>query len=437
MTAKYVVRGRTVSFPSAVGCIYEAKGAIAIGDDGRILWTGPYGNLPRTYRKAPVHDYGQCLVMPGFIDAHIHFPQYRMLAAPGVDLLDWLNRFTYPEEARYADDGHAKHAAQVFLRRLFANGTTSALAFCSVHKSCAEALFRAAAARNMAISTGKTMMDRNADPAVLDDPDRGARESEELLVRWHGRGRARYALTPRFAITSSEAQLRLAGELLKSHPEALLQSHLSESAMEIATVKRLFPEDRDYTAVYDRFGLLGPRSFFAHGIHLSERECGRLHEAGSKIVHCPTSNTFLGSGLFDIARLRNPSRPVAVGLATDIGGGTSYSMLATMAEAYKVAMLRGSRLTAVELFHMATGGNAGLLGLQGEVGVLEQGAYADLVVLDPCATAVLTSRQELSQSLDDQLFALALLGDERAVTASYVAGKRVHHRAARASKLRI
>jgi guanine deaminase len=368
--------------------------------------------------------------MPGFIDAHIHFPQYRMLAAPGLDLLDWLHRFTFPEEARYADRAHAEHAARLFLDRLFASGTTSALAFCSVHKVCAEALFGAAAACDMAIATGKTMMDRNAVPAVEDNPEQGARESEELLAKWHGRGRARYAVTPRFAITSSEAQLRLSGELLKSHPGALLQSHLSESLLEIATVRRLFPDDEDYTAVYDRFGLLGPGSFFAHGVHLSERECARLHETGAKIVHCPTSNTFLGSGLFDIAHLRKAPRPVAVGLATDVGGGTSYSMLATMAEAYKVAMLRGTKLTATELFHMATRGNAELLGLGGEAGVLEQGAFADLVVLDPRATPVLASRDEISESLEDRLFALAHLGDDCAVRATYVAGKRVHLRKA-------
>ncbi len=430
MTAKRVVRGQTLSFPSASEPIHEVRGAVVIGHDGRILWTGPYRRLPAIHRRAPVDDYGDCLVMPGFIDAHIHFPQYRMLAAPGLDLLDWLRRFAFPEEARYRNSSYAEHAAGLFLDRLFANGTTSALAFCSVHKACAEALFRAAETLNMAIATGKTMMDRNAVPAVQDTPEQGARDSENLLVKWHGRGRARYAVTPRFAITSSEGQLRLSGELLKSHPEALLQSHLSESLLEIATLKGLFPNDVDYTAVYDRFGLLGTRSLFAHGVHLSERELARLHETGSKIVHCPTSNTFLGSGLFDISNLRKASRPVGVGLATDVGGGTSYSMLATMAEAYRVAMLRGKRLTAIELFHMATSGNAGLLGLDGEVGALVESAFADLVVLDPRATPVLASRDEISESLEDRLFALALLGDDRAVRATYVAGKRVHHRKA-------
>jgi len=279
----------------------------------------------------------------------------------------------------------------------------------------------------MALITGKTMMDRNAIPELHDDPQTSVRESEELLDKWHGRGRARYAISPRFAITSSEAQLKLAGELLRANPGVLLQTHLSESRLEIDTVRQLYPDAPDYTSVYEGFGLLGEHSLFAHGIHLSESECRRLHETGSKILHCPTSNTFLGSGLFDMALLQAKARPVAVGLATDIGGGTSYSMLATMAEAYKVAMLRGIRLTALQLFDMATRGNAALLGLSGEIGTLASGAYADIAVLDPEATPVLKSRQPLSRSLEDMLFALMMLGDERAVRATYVAGTRVHH----------
>jgi guanine deaminase len=221
-------------------------------------------------------------------------------------------------------------------------------------------------------------------------------------------------------------QLKLAGELLKSHPHITMQTHLAESKLEIETVKRLYPDARDYTAVYEKFGLLGPTSLFAHGIHLSDSECRRLHDSGSKIVHCPTSNTFLGSGLFSLAHLQKPERPVPVGLATDIGGGTSYSMLSTMAEAYKVAMLQGSKLTAVELFCMSTRGNAALLGLADEIGSLDQGCFADIIVLDPQATPVLASRHELSGSLEDMLFALMILGDDRAVRATYVAGNRLH-----------
>jgi guanine deaminase len=351
-----------------------------------------------------------------------------MLAAPGKDLLDWLRRFTFPEESRYADEAYAARAAEVFLDRLFQHGTTSALAFCSVHRTCVDALFAAAERRRMALITGKTMMDRNAIPEVQDDPETGARESEELYRKWRGKARLRYAVTPRFAVTSTEAQLKLSGELLKSLPGALMQTHLSESPGEIAFVKQLFPNAKDYTDVYDSCGLLGPRSFFAHGIHLSERECTRLSETGSTVVHCPTSNTFLGSGLMSMSHMRKAPRPVHIGVATDVGGGTSYSMLATLGEVYKVQMLAGYKPTAFELFYMATRGNAERLGLAAELGALEPGKVADLVILDPGATPVLASRQELSQSLEDVLFALAILGDDRAVRATYVAGRKVHER---------
>ena len=362
-------------------------------------------------------------MLPGFIDAHVHFPQYRMLAAPGRDLLDWLNRFTWPEERRYASTAYARAAAERFLDRLVQHGTTAAAVFSSVHRGAAEALFAAAERRGQAIVSGKTMMDRNAPAALLDDVASGTRDTEALIARWHRRGRLRYAVTVRFAVTSSEAQLRAAGELAAAHSDCHVHSHLSESKREIALVGRLFPWAQDYTDVYDRFGLLGPRSLFAHGVHLSERECARLSAAGATVVHCPTSNTFLGSGLFDAARLGLPERPVRVGLATDVGAGTSWSMLCTLGEAYKVAMLRGRRPSAHELFHLATRGNALHLGLEEEIGVLEPGRQADVVVLDPLATPVLRARQALSKSLEDTLFALAILGDDRAVRATYVAGR--------------
>ncbi|MGL6183163.1 MAG: guanine deaminase [Aestuariivirga sp.] len=423
-----VIRGQTLSFGASPGEVrHEAKGAVVVGDDGNILWAGPAPLLPQGFRQAPVDDYGDCIVMPGFVDAHIHFPQCRMLAAPGKDLLDWLSRFTFPEESRYADGGYAAAMAQLFLGRLAAHGTTSAMAFCSVHKACADALFAAAASRNMALVTGKTMMDRNAIPAVQDTPETGARESVELYRAWHGKGRLRYAVTPRFAITSSEAQLRVSGELLQSLDGVLMQTHLSESPGEIALVRELFPNARDYTDVYDRFGLLGSRSFFAHGIHLSEAECARLSESGSTVVHCPTSNNFLGSGLMRMAYLREARRPVNVGLATDVGGGTTYSMLATLGETYKVQMLTGYKPSALELFRMATRGNAERLRLP-ETGAIDVGWHADLVVLDPCATPVLASRHELSSSLEDVLFALMILGDDRAVRATYIAGRKLHER---------
>lgn len=426
MSAK-ILRGQIVSFENETPLHIE-KGAIAIGKDGRIAWRGEFRNLPKTYSDLPQHDHAEKLLLPGFIDPHIHFPQYRMLAAPAKDLLEWLNRFTFPEESRYGDVAYAAAAAETFLDRLAAHGTTAALAFCSVHKTSAEALFAAAARRNMALATGKTMMDRNAIPAVQDTPEESARDTEALHHKFHGKGRLRHAVSPRFAITSTEEQLKLAGEVLKSLPGALMQTHLSESAGEIAFVRQLFPAAKDYTDVYDRFGLLGSSSLFAHGIHLSEREAARLSESGSAVMHCPTSNNFLGSGMMPMAFLQDRKRPVHLGVATDVGGGTSYSMLATLAETYKVQMLQGLKLPAAALFRMATLGNAQRLQMETEVGSLEEGKFADVIVLDPEATPVLAARHELSQSLEDTLFALMILGDDRAVRATYVAGKLMHGR---------
>ena len=425
-----VIKGQILSFTADGAARHEARGAVAVGDDGTILWSGPLPLLPQGLRQAEAHDHGEMIVMPGFIDAHIHFPQYRMLAAPGKDLLDWLTRFTFPEESRYADAAYAASAAEVFVDRLFRHGTTAALAFCSAHKTCADALFAAAHRQGMALITGKSMMDRHAIPTVQDTVESSVRDTEDLHNTWHGKGRLRHAVTPRFAVTSTEAQLTAAGELLRHLPGALMQTHLSESHGEIALVAKLFPDAKDYTDVYDRFGLLSERSLFAHGIHLSERECARLSESGSSVVHCPTSNTFLGSGLMSMPYLRRDTRPVPIGIATDVGGGTSYSMLATLGEAYKVQMLAGYKPTAVELFAMATRGNAERLRIAHETGAIEVGKFADLVVLDPHATPVLASRQELSTSLEDVLFSLMILGDDRAVSATYVAGRKVHQRAA-------
>jgi guanine deaminase len=424
-----IITGAVLTFGATTAdYLHEPQGAVVIGDDGRILWRGVRQSLPEAWRAAPVDDYGDCLILPGFIDAHIHFPQYRMLAAPGKDLLDWLNRFTFPEESRYGDAAYAAAAAEKFLDRLVTNGTTSAMVFSSVHKACADALFAAAERRRMAVMTGKTMMDRDVPEAVRDTPEAGARDSEALYQKWHRRDRLRYVVSPRFAVTSSEAQLRVAAELMQALPDAPMQTHLSESTGEVARIRELYPNDKDYTDVYDRFGLLSERSLFAHGVHLSERECRRLSETGSIVAHCPTSNMFLGSGLMSMGHLGKPERPVRLALGTDVGGGTSYSMLATLGAAYKVQMLSGYRPTALELFHMATRGNAERLRLGDEVGALDEGKWADIVVIDPKATDVLASRQELSQSLEDQLFALAILGDDRAIRATYVAGRKLHER---------
>jgi len=427
-----VIRGAVLTFcddPAEVGAEravqFYSRGAIAIAGNGRIAWCGQAGELPQCFHNLPCDDYGEALVLPGFIDAHIHFPQYRMLAAPNKDLLDWLKRFTYPEECRYASETHARAAADIFFNHLVQHGTTAALVFSTVHRSATEILFAAAEQRHIAIISGKTMMDRNAPQELCDDPNSGVHASEELIKRWHGRGRLRYAITVRFAATSTEEQLREAGALAARYPDCYIHSHLSESAGEIALVRQLFPWAKDYTDVYDHFNLLNRRSLFAHGIHLSERECARLSETGATVVHCPSSNSFLGSGLFDANYVGHPDRPVRIGIATDIGAGTNYSMLHTLGEAYKVAKLRGQTPTAYELFHRVTRGNALHLDLADEIGTLDLGRWGDVVVLDPTATPVLRERQAVSTGLEDTLFSLMILGDDRAVRATYIAGRRV------------
>lgn len=430
--AARVLRGAVLTYhddPHTAGAAnavrHYRRGALVIGNDGRIVWRGHSARLPAAHHSLPCDNYGNALLVAGFIDAHVHFPQHRMLAAPARDLLDWLKRYTFAEEIRYASLNYAEAAADVFLDHLFEHGTTSALVFSSVHKVAAEALFAAAARRRMALITGKTLMDRNAPAALCDTAQSGLRDSIELIERWHGKERLRYAITVRFAITSSAAQLRAASDLLHDYPQCLLHTHLSESVGEIDLVRKLFPRATDYTDVYDRFDLLGANSVFAHGVHLSEQECARLHKTGSAVVHCPTSNTFLGSGLFDLGKVRNRARPVKVAVATDVAGGTSYSMLHTLGEAYKVAALRGQTLTAHDAFHLASRGNAIHLGLEEAIGTLDPGKWADIVVLDPTATTVLRERHALSADLESTLFALMMLGDDRAIRATYVAGQQV------------
>ena len=431
--ADCVVLGRLIDFtgdPAEAGgaAVRDLPGGALALRNGRVAWRGAAAELPADFGTAPQRDYGSCLVLPGFVDPHVHFPQYRIVAAGGRGLLDWLDRFAFPEEARYADGAHAAAAAEIFLDLLLAHGTTAALVFSTVHEEAADRLFAAAERRGMALAAGKTLMDRNAPAALRDDAESGLRASERLHARWHGRGRLRYAVSPRFAVTSGAAQLAAAGEFLKSHPSALMQTHLSETREETDEVARLFPDCIDYTDVYDRAGLLGQRSLFAHGVHLSARERERLGEAGAAVVHCPTSNSFLGSGLFDIG----PYSPAAgqaaprLAVATDIGGGTSYSLPATLGSAYRTAQLRGRRLAPERAFYLATLGNAEALGMEGEIGRLEPGYYADLTVLDPCATPLLAAREALSETLADTLLALMILGDDRIVRASWAAGRQLH-----------
>lgn len=428
----HILTGQTLTFledPTTHGeagsFTHRERGAVVVGDDGRIAWTGERSDLPQQFHDAPETDHGEALILPGFIDAHLHYPQYRMLAAYGKDLLDWLNRYTFIEEQRYADEVFAARAAKLFVAELFNHGITSCLAFSTIHPVALDALFTEAQAHGMAMVSGKTMMDCNAPSGLTDTPQRGYDESKAAIRKWHGVDRLQVAITPRFAVTSSEAQMEAVGALKREHPDLVFQTHLSENRAEIETVARAFPWSRDYTDVYAHYGLLSERAFFAHGIHLSERELGALSEAGASVVHCPTSNNFLGSGLFRCRHTRTGATPVTVGVGCDVGGGTSYSMLATLRDAYVVSQLAGARISAFEAFYLPTLGNARLLDLDHEAGRLEAGCYADLCVLDPRATPLMAERHALSDSLHDMLFALMIMGDDRAVKETWVRGKRV------------
>ena len=430
--ADTVLRGRLLSFhaePSGPGdqtsYTYVEDGVIRV-EAGRIAAIGPAASLlPTLPPDTPVEHYPDQLILPGFIDLHIHLPQTQVIASYGAQLMEWLEKYTFVEEQKYADPAHAEAGARFFLDELLRNGTTTAVVYGSVHVGSIEAFFAESQLRGTGMIAGKTMMDRNAPPKLRDTAQSSYDDSKALITRWHKHGRQRYAVTPRFVVTSTPAQLDAAGALLREHPDVYMQTHLAENRAEIAAAQALYPEAVSYTDIYRRHDLLGPRSLFGHCIHLDESELDLLAASRSVAVFCPTSNLFLGSGLFNRARLAGHSPPVRIGLATDLGGGTSYSMLATAAEAYKVLQLQGQTLCALSAFHQMTRGNAMALGLDGEIGSLEIGTYADLVVLDAKATPAMAHRMAAAQGkLEDELFVLMTLGDDRAVQATYVQGRR-------------
>ncbi|WP_343504552.1 guanine deaminase [Alloyangia pacifica] len=437
-TDQVLLRGRILSFNAEpqspddhAAYRYIEDGAILIAG-GMIRASGAFDQLARQAPSVPVVDHRPHLLMPGFIDTHIHYPQVQVIASWGAQLLDWLNSYTFPEETRFADPAHAGAMAEWLMAQLCAHGTTTAVAYASVHEASAEAFFAAAARRDMRMIGGKVMMDRNAPEALRDTPQSGYDASKRLIARWHGRGRASYAITPRFAITSSPEQMEMAGALAAEHPECFLQTHLSENRDEIAYTLSLYPEAPDYLGVYERYGLLGPKTLLGHSIHLVPREIDLLAETGARPVFCPTSNLFLGSGLFDDAGLR--ARGICNAIATDVGAGTSYSMLQTLNEAYKVLQLQGQKLHPLRAFHWITRGNAVALGLEDKIGTLEPGTEADIVVLDSSATAPMALRMQRAGTLSEELFVLQMLGDDRAVAETYVAGVPQKNPAARAPR---
>jgi guanine deaminase len=402
---------------------HDTDGLLVV-EDGLVLARGPYAELRDTFADVPVETFSGGMIVPGFVDAHVHYPQSERIASHGEQLLEWLDRHIFPAEAAFADRGHADAIAAFFLDELLRNGTTSALVFPTVHACSVDALFEAALARDMRIVSGKVLMDQGPE-TLRDTLASGRADTEALIARWHGRGRIGYAITPRFALTSSDAQLADAGELLAAHPDVLMHTHLSENLGEIAAVGERFAGARDYLDVYDRFGLVGPRSVFAHCVHMSDAALARMAEARAGIVLCPTSNLFLGSGLFDLAQIDRHG--VSIGIGTDIGAGTSFSVLHTLGEAYKVCQLRGNSLDPFRALYLATAGGARVMGIGDRVGALEPGQEADFVVLDGAATPLL-ARRTAGAPLFDRLFALQVLGDDRAVAFTYVAGRCAHAR---------
>lgn len=420
--------GQTLTFaadPFAEGpgaARHSSRGAVLI-EGGRIAAVGEAEALRAAHPGARVHDYGQALISAGFVDAHIHYPQTAIIASWGKRLIDWLNGYTFPEESRFGDPEHARVAAETCLDLMLANGTTTVCSYATIHPESVDAFFTAARARGMRVLAGKTCMDRNAPDTLRDSARSAYDDSQALIARWHGVDRLSYVVTPRFAPTSTPEQLEALGALWAANPGLPMQTHLSEQVEEIAWVKDLFPQARDYLDVYERFGLLGPGALFGHCIHLEEREKARLHEAGAALVHCPTSNTFIGSGLFDLNGLKAEGQ--LVGLATDIGGGSNFSMLRTMAAAYEVGQLRGTATHPAALWWLATAGSAAALGLSDRIGRLEVGLEADLIVVDLASTPVIAQRAARARDLWEALFPTIMMGDDRAIRATWVGGRKV------------
>lgn len=399
----------------------STRGGVLVRD-GRIIAVGEADELRRLHPQAQVIDHGNHLICAGFVDAHMHYPQTAMIGSWGKRLIDWLNTYTFPEETKFADRAYADDIAARTLDLALSHGTTTLTSFCTIHPASVDAFFDAAAARNMAVVAGKTCMDRNAPDGLRDDAKSAYDDSKALLEKWHGTGRATYAITPRFSPTSTPEQLDVLGVLWREHPDALMQTHLSEQLDEIAWVRELFPKARDYLDTYEAFGLLGERGLYGHAIHLEAREIDRLAEVNAAVVHCPTSNTFIGSGLFDMAKMK--ARGIRTGLATDTGGGSSFSMLRTMAAAYEIAQLNGTALHPAQLMWLATEGSAQALHMGGQIGSLNLGAMADITVLDLASTPAIGQRTSRATTLWEALFPTIMMGDDRAINAVYVAGQR-------------
>jgi len=425
----HALRGPAITFvadPFLVGrsALHHVVDAMLVMEGGMIRAFGEYAVLRSQFAAdLPVTHYPDDLILPGFVDLHVHYPQVSIIGSHGKQLIDWLNQYAFPAEMAFADAAHAAAAAEFFLDECLRAGTTTAMVYGTVHKQSAESFFAAAERRGMRMITGKVMMDRNAPAALCDTARQSYDDSKALIEKWHGRGRLEYAVTPRFAVTSTPEQLEAAAALRREHPDVLMQTHIAENLDEIAAVTKLFPERRDYFDVYAHHQLAGPRSVFGHAIHLHEREWQAAFDTGSALAHCPTSNGFLGSGLFPMQKAKQPGRHIPVGIASDVGGGTSLSLLRTLSCAYMVGQLSGRTLTAAEALYSITRGAAAALGLEQRIGSLAAGFEADVVVLNPRSTAMLAQRTERCENIDELLFAQIIMADDRATRAVYIGGK--------------
>jgi len=425
MAQKTLLKGRVLSFegspfdgdPTEAARLDEA----VLIEDGRVLASGSADSLRQTHPDAEIRDYGTHLIMAGFVDPHVHYPQTAIIASWGKRLIDWLNSYTFPEEMKFGDSAYATEIANRYLDLTTANGTTTMCSFCTIHPESVDAFFSVAQQRGQRVVAGKTCMDRNAPDGLMDTAQSAYDQSQALLEKWHRVDRLSYAITPRFSPTSTPDQLEAMGALWAEYPHCLMQTHLSEQTDEIEWVRSLFPDARDYLDTYEKFGLLGQNGLYGHVIHLEDRERDRLREVDAALIHCPTSNTFIGSGLFDMNGLiRDDHR---VGLATDTGGGSSFSMLRTMAAAYEIGQLRGRPLHPAQLLWLGTVGSARTLRMDDCIGNIAPGMEADLIVVDLASTPAIAQREAQADAFWEAVFPTIMMGDDRAISAVWIGGQ--------------
>jgi guanine deaminase len=407
--------------------VYDADGLLVIGPGPRgvqqVVDAGDYTSLAPRYPGLAIEHLPGRLLAPGFVDLHLHFPQIDVIGSPAEGLLPWLENYTFPQESRFADAVYAQGVAEVFLDELLRHGVTSALTFATSYPASVDALMTAAQRRGLRLIGGKVLQDRHSPDGVRDDTEQSLIDTESLIRKWQGQGRLGYAITPRFVPSCSDAQLRGAGELAARYPDVWLQSHVAENADEIAWVRALHPGSRSYLSVYESFGLLRERAVYAHCIHLDDTDRALMRETGAAAAVSPTSNLFLGSGFFDYAAADRAG--FRYGLASDVGGGTSFSPFHTMLAAYYVGReghtKSGVSLAPGHLWWQHTAGAAQALGLGGVIGNLQPGCEADFLVLDPQATPLLARKTKMANTLDELLFSLIVLGDDRVIERTHIA----------------